>query len=117
MPRAYDPLPRLRTICLALPGAEQFVNHGYPCFQVRKKTFVMYLVNHHNDGRIAIWCKAPPGAQHSLVDSDPARFFVPPYVGPKGWIGIRLEKHLVDWPAVSSLVTESFQMTAPKRQK
>lgn len=109
-----DPLPRLRKVCLAFPEAKEMLNHGHPCFTVREKTFVMFLRNHHNDGRIAIWCKAPPGDQADMVESDPKRFFVPPYVGPRGWVGVRLAGS-VDWKVVAAVVRESFLMTAPKR--
>jgi hypothetical protein len=110
-----DVLERLRAICLALPEATESLAHGRPCFQVRGKTFVMFLDDHHGDGRLAIWCKAPPGAQATLVESSPERFFVPPYVGPRGWIGARLEAFLVDWSAVTACIEESYRMTAPAR--
>lgn len=108
-------LARVREISLALPGTTESVNHGHPCFQVGGKSFVMFLDDHHSDGRLAIWCKAPPGAQGMLVEAEPERFFVPPYVGPRGWIGVRLERERVDWAAVASCVEESWRMTAPKR--
>lgn len=108
-------LARLRRIALALPEAAELLNHGRPCFAVREKTFVMFLDNHHQDGRIAIWCKAPPGDQGDMVESDPKRFFVPPYVGPRGWIGMRLDTPKPDWNVVKTIVGESHRMTAPKR--
>ena len=103
-------LARLRAIALALPSTDEAINHGRPCFRVREKTFVMFLDNHHRDGRVAIWCKAPPGAQSMIVESDPVRYFVPPYVGPRGWIGARLDRK-PDWSAVEALVAESYAMT------
>jgi hypothetical protein len=110
-------LARLRTIALAMPATDEAINHGRPCFRVREKTFVMFLDNHHRDGRVAIWCKAPPGAQTMIVEGDPERFFVPPYVGPKGWIGARLDRK-PDWAAIRALVEESYAMTAePKTRK
>jgi hypothetical protein len=109
-----DALARLGAICLAFPEAAEGLNHSQPCFEVRGKTFVMFLDNHHGDGRLALWCKAPPGAQAMIVESDPARFFVPPYVGPRGWIGARLDGD-VDWSAIAACVEESYRMTAPKR--
>jgi hypothetical protein len=108
------PLPRLRAICLGLPEATERVNHGAPSFAVRGKTFVMFLDNHHGDGRVALWCKAPPGAQEALVASDPRRFFVPPYVGPRGWLGARLDLD-PDWNAIEACVEEAHRMVAPKR--
>ena len=110
-------LARLRAIALGMPATDEAINHGRPCFRVREKTFVMFLDNHHGDGRVAIWCKAPPGAQSMIVEADPERFFVPPYVGPKGWIGARLDRK-PDWMAIRALVEESYAMTAePKTSK
>jgi predicted DNA-binding protein (MmcQ/YjbR family) len=110
-----DPLDRLRAICLALPEATEQLTWGeHPTFRVRDKIFAQYHANHHGDGRLALWCKAPPGAQDVLVGSDPERFFVPPYVGHHGWIGARLDV-APDWDHVADLVEESYRMTAPKR--
>lgn len=78
-----NPLAGVRSLCLALPEATE-KTEGRPTFQVRGKTFVMFMDDHHGDGRLAIWCKAPSGAQEVLVGSNPDRFFVPPYVGHKG---------------------------------
>ena len=113
MDPAAAALERLSAICLALPEATE-KRDGHCCFRVRGKTFAWFLNNHHGDGRIALNCKAPPGEQAVLVASDPERFFVPPYVGPSGWIGVRLEGE-VDWDEVAELVEESYRMTAPKR--
>lgn len=109
-----DPLGRLRTICLALPEATEKEAWGEPTFRVRDKLFAMYTNNHHGDGRVAVWCKAPPGVQEILVGADPERFFVPPYVGHKGWIGVRLDVK-VDWQEVAEIVQDSYRMTAPTR--
>jgi hypothetical protein len=110
-------LAKLRAVALAMPGTDEAINHGRPCFRVREKTFVMFLDNHHRDGRVAIWCKAPPGAQSMIVESDPERFFVPPYVGTSGWIGARLDRK-PDWAAIRALVAESYAMTAePAKRK
>lgn len=106
-------LAKLRRICLALPGAAEALNHGRPCFTVKDKTFVMFMDNHHRDGRIAIWCKAPPGDQADMVETDPERFFVPPYVGPRGWIGVRLDRR-PSWKTIEAIVAESHRMTGPK---
>jgi hypothetical protein len=76
--------------------------------------FAMYVDDHHGDGTVAVWCKAPPGAQEILVGAAPQRFFRPPYVGHKGWIGMRLDGD-VDWEEVAEHVKESHRMTAPKR--
>lgn len=111
---AGKPLNRLRKICLAFPEAVEKPFGAHLTFRVRDKNFAMYMDNHHGDGRLALWCKAPKGAQEILTEADPERFFVPPYVGPKGWIGVRLDR-AIDWKALTNLVIESYQMIAPKR--
>jgi predicted DNA-binding protein (MmcQ/YjbR family) len=113
MPRR-TPLAHLREICLALPEAveQPFGGHTTPTFRVRDKIFVM--AQGADEGRPGMWCKAPPGAQRILVESDPARFFVPRYVGPKGWIGMHLDG-TPDWDLVRDLILDSYRMTAPKR--
>jgi predicted DNA-binding protein (MmcQ/YjbR family) len=112
--RQSSPLARLRAICLALPEATEraFGGHTTPTFRVRDKIFVMQRDD--DDGRAAMWCKAPPGAQAILVGSDPDRFFRPPYVGPKGWIGMHLDGG-ADWDFVRDLAVDSYRMTAPKK--
>ena len=110
-----DPLPRLRAIALALPDANERLSHGEPTFFAgRSKTFVMYANNHHDDGRIAFWCPAPDGFQRMLVEAEPDRFFVPPYVGFRGWIGVRLDVP-VDWVEIATIVRTAYRMVAPKR--
>jgi len=108
-----DPFQRLREFCLALPEATEkpFGGHTTPSFRVRDKMFAMGA---EGDGRISVWCKAPPGAQEVLVGADPDRFFRPPYVGKDGWVGVRLDVP-VNWAVVSDLVQDSYRMTAPKR--
>jgi len=112
-PRA---LTRLRKLCLALPEAHEVIAWGEPTFRVRNKLFAMYADagNHHGAGHHAVWCKAPPGNQALMVEADPDRFFVPPYVGPSGWIGVRLDGP-VDWEIVADLLRDSYRLTAPKR--
>ena len=107
-----SPLVRLRKICLALPEAEERETWELPTFRVRDKIFAMYVDD--EDDRPGIWCKAPPGSQTILVEADPARFFVPPYVGHKGWIGMHLDRR-VKWPEVVVVVGRSYRLTAPKR--
>jgi len=109
-----DPLDSLRRLCLALPETTERLSHGEPAWFVQgKKTFVTYA-DHHHDDRLAFWCAAPPGAQDVLVDADPDRFFVPPYVGPRGWLGVYLDV-IVDWDLIESLVTDAYRTVAPKR--
>jgi hypothetical protein len=110
-----DPLTNLRRICLALPEATEKPG-GRPMFQVREKTFAMFMDDHHGDGRVALWCKGSPGLQDVLIGSGQPRFFIPPYVGHSGWIGVRLDLgETVDWEEVEEFVIESYRMTAPKR--
>ena len=109
-----DPLPKLRRLCLDLPEATERLSHGEPTWFVRdKKVFVMY-VDHHHDDRVAFWCAAPGGAQEMLVAAHPQRFFRPPYVGHRGWLGVYLDVP-VDWDEIAELVSEAYRMVAPKR--
>ena len=82
---------------------------------MRKKTVAYYLNDHHGDGIISLCRKTSPLAQSELVESDPGQFYVPPYIGSKGWLGIRLDLGRVDWPAVKELLFESYRIQAPKR--
>ena len=109
-------LRRLRAICLALPEATEsvFGGHTTPTFRVREKIFAMLPEGDDGASAMSVWCKAPPGAQAVLADSDLDRFFVPPYLGPKGWIGIRLDRG-VDWDLVRDLIGDSYRLIAPKR--
>jgi predicted DNA-binding protein (MmcQ/YjbR family) len=108
---AARPLTRLRALCLALPEAVERETWDLPTFRVRGKIFAMAPGAGHD---LTVWCKAPPGAQQVLVGADPDRFFAPPYVGPRGWIGIRLHP-LPDWDEVAGLVRRSYRLVAPKR--
>jgi hypothetical protein len=107
-------LKRVREICLALPETTEKEAWGVPTFRVRERIFAQYEIDLHGEERVALWCKAPAGAQDVLVASNPVRFFRPPYVGPSGWIGIRLDVD-VDWDELAALVEESYRMTAPMR--
>jgi predicted DNA-binding protein (MmcQ/YjbR family) len=104
------PLKRLRALCLALPEAIERETWDIPTFRVREKIFVMFTTH---ENAPALWCKAPKGAQEILIQADPGRFFRPPYVGHKGWVGMCLNGR-VDWNEVNDLVRRSYQMTAPK---
>lgn len=115
MPKPGSPLTRVRKICLALPEATEKKAWGAPTFRVRdKKMVAMFMDNHHGDGRVALRLNSADGVQNMLVDADPKRFFVPPYQGPCGWIGVRLDID-VDWDEVSDLVEESYRLPAPKK--
>ena len=102
----------VREVCLWLPETEEFLSHGSPNFRVRGKTFATYSLNHHGDGRIALWLNAPAGAQSLYVKQEPTHFFVPPYVGPRGWLGVHLDKG-ISWSRVASLVREAYEKVAP----
>jgi len=108
------PIDRLRRLCLALPEATERLSHGEPTFFVRdRKTFVMFA-DHHHDDRLAFWCAAPDGFQRVLVEAEPDRFFVPPYVGVRGWLGVYLDVP-VDWDEIRSIVEGAYRAIAPRR--
>lgn len=109
---ATDMHEAVRRACLWLPEAEEFVSHGSPNFRVRGKTFATYTVNHHGDGRVALWLNAPPGSQEQHVRAEPKHFFVPPYVGPRGWLGVLLDQGIA-WKRVTVLVREAYEKVAP----
>ena len=104
----------VREACLWLPETEEKTAHGMQDFRVKKKVFATHAVNHHGDGRIALWLNAPSGAQELYVDTDPEHFFVPPYVGPRGWLGVHLDRGL-DWGRIASLVREAYANAAPPK--
>jgi hypothetical protein len=106
-------IARLRKIALALPGATEKLSHGEPTF-FAGKCFVMVDNDHHGSGHVAMWCKAEPGVQAALVESEPRHFFVPPYVGKAGWVGVRLDSGL-DWANVAAIVERAWREVAPKK--
>jgi hypothetical protein len=107
-------LERVRAICLALPEVTERLSHGSPTWFVRdKKTFVMYQDDHHGDGRLALWCAAPPGMQEALVAGEPGHYFRPPYVGHRGWIGVHLNTGL-DWNEIAGAIEEAYCEIAPR---
>ena len=110
---ARDPLDRLRELCLALPEAYEDGGVGNPTWKVRGKIFAMRH-SLHEVARWSVWFKAPPGAQQVLVGSDAARFFVPPYVGHRGWIGSRLDRDL-DWDELAGIVEDAYAEVAPPK--
>ena len=111
---AEGTLQKVRKLCLAFPESSERLSHGSPTFFAGKKVFVMYLDDHHGDDRLALWCAAPVGVQAEMVDEDPVRFFVPPYVGGRGWLGVRLDRK-PDWNEIAGIVEEAYRMVAPKR--
>jgi hypothetical protein len=108
-------LARIRNLCLGLPEVSERLSHGAPTFFVRgKRSFLMVLTNHHGDGRFAIWCAAEPGTQAMLVEADPERFFVPPYVGHRGWLGFRLDREFA-WDELAGIVEDAYAEVAPAK--
>jgi hypothetical protein len=114
--KRQSPVERLRAICLALPGTSEKLSHGEPTFWAGSRMFVTFANgdSHHGAGRDGVWCAAPDGAQRVLVDADSDRFFVPPYVGPRGWIGVWLDRS-PDWNLVASVIEDAYRTIAPKR--
>lgn len=108
-------LARVRRCCLNLPEAHEVVAWGEPTFRVRNKMFAMYAnaANHHGSGRHAVWVKAAPGRQARMVRSAPSRFFVPPYVGTTGWIGVWLDE-VCDWDELADILRAAYLLVAPK---
>jgi hypothetical protein len=108
-------LERIREICLGLPEVTERLSHGAPTFFVRgNRAFLMVLTDHHGDGRFAIWCAAGDGVQAMLVDADPDRFFVPPYVGHRGWLGVRLDRG-ADWNELAGIAEDAYAEIAPPK--
>jgi hypothetical protein len=108
-------LAKLREICLGFPETSERLSHGVPTFFVReKRSFLMVLTNHHGDGRFAIWCAAPDGMQKMLVEADPERFFVPPYVGHRGWLGVRLDRG-IHWDELTGIAEDAYADVAPAK--
>jgi predicted DNA-binding protein (MmcQ/YjbR family) len=105
-----DVLDRLRALCLALPEVTEKLSHGEPAWFVRGKPFVMFA-DHHHDDRVAFWCAAPAGAQEELVDG--VRYFRPPYVGHRGWLGVYLHTG-PDWAELAEVVQDAYRVVAPK---
>jgi hypothetical protein len=115
-------LDRVRRIALALPEVSERLSHGEPCFFVRDKRPVCYYHDDHNgDGRISLWCPAPPGAQDALVSTEPERYFKPPTSAKgifSGWLGVFLDmsgKNKVDWDEIAAILDDAYRNVAPKK--
>lgn len=102
----------VRKVCLSFPEAEEIPSRGSPDFRVRGKTFATYVINHHGDGHVTLWLRAPSGDQQTFVEHDSKNYFVPPYVGPKGWLGVNLDKGLT-WSTIAQRVREAYVAVAP----
>ena len=113
-----SPLTRVRKICSALPEAHEVVAWGEPTFRVKNKIFAMYASanNHHGAGHHAVWVKSTPINQELMVRAKPSRFFMPPYVGTSGWVGVRLDGR-VNWSEVGDLLQDAYDLVAPKKKR
>jgi hypothetical protein len=108
-------LERIREVCLGLPETSERLSHGAPTFFVRgKRAFVMVLTDHHGDGRFALWCAAPDGVQRLLTEADSERYFVPPYVGHRGWLGVRLDRDL-GREEIAGILEDAYLEVAPAK--
>src|SRR5579862_2641026 len=108
-------LARLTKICLALPDATREVMGSHAGFRVRKRVFAYFLNDHHGDGIVSVCARVLPGDNTALIASQPERFYMPAYIGPRGWVALRLDRGKVDWKEVAELVKTSYQLAAPKR--
>lgn len=115
-PDAAALIERVRSIALEFPDVTEKLSHGEPAFFARKRMFCTIDNNHHGSGHVAAWCKTPEGAQQSLVAGDPKHFFVPPYVGTAGWLGIRLDSGL-PWPVVGDLLRQAYDSALAAARK
>jgi hypothetical protein len=111
---ARTPVERLRAICLALPEATEKVAWGEPTWRVRGKLFAQLDDHHHGADHLAVWLPAPLGDQEAMIFTDPARFFRPPYVGPRGWVGVRIDRR-PNWTQIEGLVEQAYRLVAPPR--
>jgi hypothetical protein len=105
---------RVRAICMALPEVTEKASHGAPSFFVKKQFVMLWTNGHHENHFPHLWCAAPPGAQDELIETEPDRFFKPPYVGTRGWLGIRLDRH-VDWDELAAACKDAYRTVAPKK--
>ena len=106
-------LARVRELVNSFPNVTEKISHGFPTYFVKKKCFAYFLDNHHNDGRLALWCMAAPGAQAMLVESNPDHYFVPPYVGHMGWVGVRLDRDN-EWQQIASVLEQAYEARAAR---
>jgi hypothetical protein len=113
--RDRDRLEKLAKICMALPGASKEAMHGHVAFKVGKKTFAYYLNDHHGDGIVSVCCKVLSGDNDRLIDGNPRKFYMPAYIGPRGWVALRVDRATVDWSEVQELLRGSYEQMAPKK--
>jgi len=111
------PLERITKIAQALPEVTREMKGDHASFAVRKKIFAYFLNNHHGDGIVSVCAKTLPGDHTALVAADPKRFYLPAYIGPRGWVGLRLDRGKIDWEEVEELLKGGYLLTAPKTLK
>jgi hypothetical protein len=114
-PIREDRLKRISTICLSLPQVTREITGHHVAFNVCKKTFAYFLDNHHGDGIVGLVCKVLPGDNAALIAANPAKFYMPAYVGPRGWVGLRLDVGRVNWSEAVDLIRHSYLIVAPKK--
>jgi hypothetical protein len=114
-PHEDERLKRVSAICLELPEVRRKLAGDHAAFCVRKKTFAYFLNNHHGDGIVGLTCKVLPADNDALIAANPRKFYMPAYVGPRGWVALRLDVGKVDWDEVGELVRHSYRLIAPKK--
>ncbi len=107
-------LASLSSLCLALPETARRDSGSHASFLVRQRIFAYFLDDHHGDGIVAVCCKVALGGNADLVGAAPGRYYLPAYIGPRGWVGLRLDRQRIDWTEVAELVAESYRLVAPK---
>jgi predicted DNA-binding protein (MmcQ/YjbR family) len=107
-------LAKLSEVCLALPGAEVALSGSHATYRVRKKVFAYFLDDHHGDGIVSICVKSELGENVDRARRDPERYYLPAYIGPRGWFGLRIDRGRIDWREVANVVARSYRLTAPK---
>ncbi len=113
LPAGEEHIRRVRRLCSALPETTEKLSHGEPTFFVKKKVYAMFVNNHHDDGHIAVWVPVPSGAQANLLKTEPGKFYLPPYVGVRGWVGIELDQ--IDDEELAAYLLEAWRLIAPKK--
>ncbi|HEX4006765.1 MAG TPA: MmcQ/YjbR family DNA-binding protein [Acidobacteriaceae bacterium] len=116
MKNAHVRIQKLSALCLALPGALRIDQGDHASFRVGGKVFAYLLNNHHDDGIVSVACKALPGDNQRLIDAHPRKFYLPAYVGPRGWVGLRLDLPTIAWSEVQELVRGSYLLIAPMKK-
>jgi hypothetical protein len=109
---------RVRALCLALPEVTERLSHGEPTWFVRDKKVFVQMSDHHHDDRLGFWCAAPAGVQAEMVEAEPQRFFRPPYVGSRGWLGVYLDVEpidTIDWVELDAIIRDAYRTIAPAK--